>query len=176
MEEADLGAPGYKKLKAWHSADTLAVGVFTALNSTQKVPPWLAHQMVRAAVSVPANIAEGYSRGGLRDYLRFLDIARGSLGEVEYYLHFADKLHLLDTGVCSHLSDTAAETGRLLFGLIRALSRKEKEGGWDRSRGVKEEGEPYLAEDQVEAGDVEFDTHSPSYDYASCSSFPVPCS
>lgn len=69
---------------AWRKADELGSAVFQALQEGQR-PIWLVAQVTRAAVSVPANVAEGYTRGALRDYLRFLDIARGSLAELEYY-------------------------------------------------------------------------------------------
>lgn len=130
---------GYKKLKAWQGADELAVQVFNAVKETHAIPPWLAQQMTRAAVSVPANIAEDYSRGGLKEYLRFLDIARGSLGELEYYLHLIKRLHLLDDAASARLVSAETETGRILFGLIRSLSQKQRAGDWNRTRGLSPE-------------------------------------
>lgn len=134
---AEQQLQGYKKLRAWQSADELAVQIFGVVKQTPTIPSWLAQQMMRAAVSVPANLAEGYSRGGLKDYLRFLDIARGSLGELEYYVHLVERLHLLNDTLYPTLNSSVAETGRLLFGLIRSLSKKESAGDWDRTRGVK---------------------------------------
>lgn len=132
------GFQGYKKLRVWQSADKLAIQVFGVVRQSPASPPWLAQQMTRAAVSVPANLAEGYSRGGLKDYLRFLDIARGSLGELEYYVHLVEQIRLLDDALCAQLNASLGETGRLLFGLMRSLSKKEKIGDWDRTRSAKE--------------------------------------
>lgn len=78
---------------------------------------------------MPANIAEGYSRGAIRDYLRFLDIARGSLGEVEYYLHFLRKNSIIDGDTLAPVDVLRAETGSLLFGLSQSLRDKVRQGG-----------------------------------------------
>lgn len=146
MEGDGSQVQGHRKLRARQTADDLAVQVFEAVHQTPAFPSWLRAQMARAAISVPANLVEGYSRGGLRDYLRFLDI-RGSLGELEYYTHFATRLHLLDQNLCARLSELTAETGRFLFGLRRSLAKKELEGGWDRSRGDKEEASTYSVDE-----------------------------
>ncbi len=127
------GQRGFRKLPVWQKADQLASSVFQALLG-HPVPPWLTAQATRAAVSVPANIAEGYARGSLRDYLRFLDIARGSLAELEYYLHFMEDNRLLEPSACAHLGTLAVEVGNLLVALIRSLRLKLQEGSWDRAR------------------------------------------
>ncbi|HEU0075239.1 MAG TPA: four helix bundle protein [Dehalococcoidia bacterium] len=121
---------GFKKLRAWELADDLASAVFQAAQQLPQQHRWLASQISRAAVSVPANIAEGYGRGSLGDYLRFLDIARGSLSEVEYYIHFLAKEDLIDETTDRELSLLQAESGRLLFGLWRSLKAKSSET-WD---------------------------------------------
>ena len=124
---------GFRKLVAWQKADELASAVFQAMHKSQS-PPWLVSQATRAAVSVPANIAEGYARGALRDYLRFLDIARGSLAELEYYLHFMVTNQLLEPSAYDNLTHIHSEVGNLLVALIRSLRLKLKEGSWDRVR------------------------------------------
>ena len=124
---------GFRRLVAWEKADELASSLFQAVHKSQS-PPWLVSQVTRAAVSVPANIAEGYARGSLRDYLRFLDIARGSLAELEYYLHFMVTNRLLEPSAHDRLSDLALDVGNLLVALIRSLRIKLKEGSWDRAR------------------------------------------
>ena len=123
---------GFKKLAAWQRADELASSVFHAAQQLPQQHGWLASQMMRAAISVPANIAEGYGRGSLGDYLRFLDIARGSLSELEYYLHFVAKEGLLGADEFSHVELARAETGRLLHGLWSGLKAKSP-SSWDHS-------------------------------------------
>jgi len=130
---------GYKKLRTWQKADDLACAVFTEMARPPHKPRWLASQVTRAAVSVPANIAEGNSRGSLGDFLRFLDIALGSLGELEYYLHFMRRNALLTTEAADRLDALQSETGRLLVGLFKALKVKAREGSWDRGRATREE-------------------------------------
>ena len=130
---------GYKKLLAWQKADDLACAVFAEMGCPPQKPKWLVSQVSRAAVSVAANIAEGNSRGSLGDYLRFLDIALGSLGELEYYLHFMRRNALLNIEVADRLDALQSETGRLLVGLYKALKVKAGEGSWDRGRAVRED-------------------------------------
>jgi len=135
---------GFRRLKAWQRADELACAVFQALSLVPARHRWLAEQIGKAAVSVPANIAEGYGRGALKDYLRFLDIARGSLSEVEYYLHFLRKNDIIDGGRLTPVDMLRAETGSLLFGLTQSLRDKLREGGpWQRGL-IREDAEEYL--------------------------------
>ncbi len=82
----------------------------------------LVSQIRRAAVSVPANIAEGYEKNHRKEYLQFLDIAKGSLGEVETLLHFANDLRYLSGDNFLLIEQKRKETARLLKGLIRSLS------------------------------------------------------
>ena len=130
---------GYKKLRAWQKADDLACTVFLEMAKPPTKPRWLVSQVSRAAVSVPANLAEGYGRGSLGDYLRFLDIALGSLAELEYYLHFMVRTNLLTPTIGEQLSALHSQTAGLLVGLSKSLKTKAREGSWDHSRLVREE-------------------------------------
>ena len=115
---------GFKQLSAWQHADALASGAFRLTEKLSDRHRWLGLQLVRAAVSVPANIAEGYGRGYLREYVRFVDIARGSLAEVEYYIHFLAKESLVPGTETEKLELIRRETGRTLKGLQDGLKRR----------------------------------------------------
>ncbi len=115
---------GFRELIAWQKAHQLALGIFRTTQPLSRDQNWLVTQLTRAAVSVPANIAEGYSRESTRDYLRYLQIARGSLAETEYFLLFIRDAGLLPASVVDDLDTKRTDVGRLLVGLIRSLQRK----------------------------------------------------
>ncbi|MGA2740654.1 MAG: four helix bundle protein [Bryobacteraceae bacterium] len=78
----------------------------------------LAQQLRRAAVSIPANIAEGFRRRGRLDKARYMNIAEGSLEECRYYLILAQDLGYGDT---TSLANTAEEVSRLLCAYAAAI-------------------------------------------------------
>lgn len=119
----------FRKMAAWEKADDLVVAVYEA---SQNFPPderfGLTSQLRRAAVSVPANIAEGAGRQTLKEFRQFLYTARGSLNEVEYYLHLAQRLAYMTDEQVTDLKQTRQEVGRTLQGLINWTSREIKAG------------------------------------------------
>lgn len=86
----------WKKLEVWKLADDFALQVY---QSTKDFPReeifGIISQLRRAALSVPTNIVEGYSRRGDKELAHFLDIAIGSLEESKYLLHFPTRLGYL---------------------------------------------------------------------------------
>lgn len=81
----------------------------------------LTSQMLRAAASVPANIAEGHSRGTRKDYAHFISIARGSLAETETILLLLVDVQLLRDEQVQPALELCAETGRMLNALLARL-------------------------------------------------------
>ena len=81
----------------------------------------LTSQLRRAVVSVPANIAEGYERQYRKEYVQFLMIAKGSLGEVETYLLFGKDLGFITKEQFEVMEKKRKEVGKLLTGLIKSL-------------------------------------------------------
>ncbi len=135
---------GFKDLKAWQRADQLASLVYRACKQLPQGHEWLFSQTVRAALSVPANLAEGHGRGSQGEFLRFIDIARGSLAEVEYYIHFLKGEGLLPSDKIAALKSVQAETSRVVFGLWRSLKALAK-SDWDHTGRIAEESVIYSA-------------------------------
>ena len=123
-------ARDFKKIIAWQKADDLVVEVYRITKaffpSDERFG--MTSQIQRAVVSVPANIAEGSGRDTLKDFLRFLHLAQGSLSEVEYYLHLAKRLSYMNEENYLKLEEQRAEVGRLLYGLIRSIRGKVNNG------------------------------------------------
>jgi four helix bundle protein len=129
---------GFRDLIAWQKAHELTSAVFRATQELPAEASWLTNQILRCCISVPANIAEGHGRGTRAELLRFLDIARGSLSELEYYLHFLDTEGLLAKDRLLDLQNKREETARILFGLWRSL-KSMSQTEWDHSGRVREE-------------------------------------
>ena len=82
----------------------------------------LVSQMRRAAVSVPANIAEGFKRRGQADKSRFYNIAQASLKELRYYVVLCHDLGYRNGEV--GMAERAESVSKMLFGLVRALETR----------------------------------------------------
>ncbi len=83
----------------------------------------LARQIRRAAVSVPSNIAEGYGRRTRGDYLRFLNIANGSLKELETQLILAARISLISDAEAEPALSLCGKAGRMFTRLFRSMPR-----------------------------------------------------
>ena len=119
----------FRKLLAWQKADDLTVLIYRATETFPSEEKFgLTSQLRRAAVSVAANIAEGSGRHSLKDFRRFLYLARGSLSEVQYYLHLSQRLDYLSEQHQREADARRADTGKILQGLINSLTRQMKSG------------------------------------------------
>ena len=97
-------------------------------SSTDRFPPreqyGITAQMRAAAVSIPANIAEGHGRHTTREFLRFLAIANGSLRELDTYYEVSLRRKYATPAELGSLGNLMDEVGRMLSGLRSALTRK----------------------------------------------------
>lgn len=115
----------FRKLVAWQKAIILVKAIYQISASFPKEEVYgLTSQLKRAAVSIPSNIAEGSSRQSHVEFIRFINIARGSLAEVETQLEIAKELEFINLEELSALSLKTEEIGRLLSGLRSSLENK----------------------------------------------------
>lgn len=115
----------FTELIAWQKAIDLVESVYRVSGTFPKCELYgLTSQVRRAAVSIPANIAEGQSRSSSREFVRFLSIAEGSLAEVETHLVIAKRLDYISAEHLDGLLDQAAGVARLVKALTKAIERK----------------------------------------------------
>lgn len=112
----------HRDLTVWQRGMELVESIYDA---TAKFPPderfRLISQATRAAVGVPANIAEGHARGTRRDYAQFVAIAKGSLMELETYVMISERLGYLSGDETRPLLERISEISRMLTALRRRL-------------------------------------------------------
>jgi len=115
----------YRGLKVWQASVELAEETYRVCRAFPASERFgLASQMRRAAVSIPANIAEGYGRAHRGDYLRSLSVANGSLKEWETEMIVAGRIGLVTAEDLRRLMALSDEVGRMLGSLTRSLRRQ----------------------------------------------------
>lgn len=117
----------FKQLSVWEKAHRLTLAVYEV---TAKFPQYelygLASQLRRAVASVPTNIAEGYGRQGQVERCNFINIAIGSISEVEYQLILAKDLNYLPQAEYVELYDLVLEVRKMLASLHQKIKEDSK--------------------------------------------------
>lgn len=114
----------FRELKVWWKGHELALDLYRATAGFPREEVYgLTGQVRRAAVSVPANIAEGCGRGGDAELARFMRISMGSASELEYHLLLAKDLEYLDPQQHEQLAEQTREVKRMLAPFINRLKR-----------------------------------------------------
>ena len=115
----------HEKLDAWSLAMDFVVAVYRATETFPKEEKFgLTSQIRRAAVSIPANIAEGAARQSDKEFAHFVSIAQGSTSELETELTIARRLGYLAEDGFAKLLTMLEKIGRLITGLSQHLKRK----------------------------------------------------
>src|SRR5438552_3440707 len=112
----------FEDLEVWQRTCRLAVEIFTNFRACKEFT--LKDQICRAAFSIPSNVAEGAERGSAKDFAHFLNIAKGSCGELRTQLYIARKLDLLPGAAFNFLKKESTEIGSMLEGLRRSLLKR----------------------------------------------------
>jgi four helix bundle protein len=117
-----LSIQSYRDLSVWQKAMRLAGEAYRLAKLLPKAEEYrLTSQLLRAAASVPSNIAEGRARGTRKDYAHFVSIARGSLAETETILLLLVDVDLLTNERVQTALELCSEIGRMLNGLLARL-------------------------------------------------------
>ncbi|MBB1530381.1 MAG: four helix bundle protein [Prevotella sp.] len=115
----------FKDILAWQKAHEFVIKVY---KTTKTFPEWerygLCSQFQRAAVSIPANIAEGYKRLGTADKLHFMNIAQGSLEECRYYILLAKDVGYINLNTQEALDVSIEEVSKLLNGYCKGITQR----------------------------------------------------
>ena len=117
----------FESLEVWKRASRLAVATYRALSECRDFG--LKDQMTRAAVSIPSNIAEGYERGTNPEFIRFLNIAKGSTAELRTQLYIAAEIGVVSKQQMAELAEETRGIGAMLNKL--ASARRSRAGETD---------------------------------------------
>ena len=112
----------FEDLEVWQRGCRFAVDVFKTFARCRNHT--MQDQVQRSALSVPSNVAEGYERNSNKDFIRFLNIAKGSGGELRTQLYISRKLEFLTKSDFDRLVAEAKEISKMLHGLSKAVSKR----------------------------------------------------
>jgi four helix bundle protein len=119
----------FEDIEAWKKARELTKIIYEVTSQGKLATDFsLRDQLRRAAVSIMANIAEGFEREGNKEFRQFLATAKGSAGEVKALLYVALDAGLTSAEQFQRISALADETSRLLAGFLRYLKTSDKKG------------------------------------------------
>jgi four helix bundle protein len=124
---------GYRKLEVWKKAIELYVSKSTKLYQIEEIPYKVINQLMGSAFSIHSNIAEGYFRRTLNEYLYHLNVAFGSLGELGSGLFACRKAGQIDEKTYNLFDKNHYDLENKLLKLIESLQKKQLSGDWEDS-------------------------------------------
>ena len=114
----------YKKLDIWLKSHSLVLEIYKISNEFPRKETFgLISQIRRAAVSIPANIAEGAGRNTNTDFARFLNYSFGSLCEVEYYIILGNELNYISKEEFQVLSDNIESLKKMIATFMKIIAK-----------------------------------------------------
>jgi four helix bundle protein len=119
----------FEDILAWQKARELAKEIYAQTRTGVFAKDFgLRDQIQRASVSIMGNIAEGFDRGGDKEFTQFLSISKGSCGEVKSHLYVALDQRYVNSTQFDQLYNSADEVGRLLAGFMSYLKQSDLRG------------------------------------------------
>jgi four helix bundle protein len=114
----------FKELKVWQEARDLAVDIYKIVNENKFSREFsLKDQIIRSVVSISSNIAEGYERTTDKEFLRYLDIATGSLSERRTQIDIAASIKYLNQADFIRIEDLCCKIGAMMTNLKKARNK-----------------------------------------------------
>jgi four helix bundle protein len=115
----------FKQLNVWQEARNLAVELYKIAGSGKLSHDFsLKDQLLRSAVSIPSNIAEGCDRATPKEFSRFLDIARGSTAELRTQIDIAAAIGYIERELFTSLDDRCKKISSMITNLKKSLKEK----------------------------------------------------
>lgn len=114
----------FEDLGVWKRSFNLAVDIFEVTKQDKNYV--VKDHLIKTALSVPSNIAEGFERSSNKEYIRFLDISKGSSGELRTQLMFAKAVNIIETSKAEEMITECREVGKMLGGLIKSRKQIQK--------------------------------------------------
>lgn len=112
----------FRELKVWQKAMDLTVEIYSLVKLLPREEEFaLSGQMRRAAVSVPSNIAEGQGRESMKEFIRFIAVARGSLRELSTQLEISVRVNYLEQSQTVKANNLIEEIDKMLNALANSL-------------------------------------------------------
>ncbi len=112
----------FRELKVWQKAMDLTVEIYSIVKLLPQEETYaLSDQMRRAVVSIPSNIAEGQGRDTMKEFNRFLSVARGSLRELSTQLEICERVNYLDQTKTFKAASLIEEIDKMLNALSKSL-------------------------------------------------------
>jgi four helix bundle protein len=119
----------FEDILAWQKARELTREVYAHSKTGAFAKDFgLRDQIQRASVSIMGNVAEGYDRGGDKEFIQFLSVSKGSCGEVKSHLYVALDQQYINPPQFNQLYNSADEVGRLLAGFMAYLKQSDLRG------------------------------------------------
>ena len=119
----------FEDIEAWKKARELTREIYRITNQGAFVKDFgLRDQIRRAAVSIMSNIAEGFGRGGNKEFIQFLSTAKGSASEVQAQLYVALDAEYITKDQFQQLYGLAQSSGKMIGGFIRYLQKSDHKG------------------------------------------------
>jgi four helix bundle protein len=125
MEEKTTAIRSYKDLKVWKASMELVCEVYEVTRNFPDTERYaLTSQMRRCAISVPSNIAEGWSRNSARSFISYLNIASGSMSELMTQLEIANRIHYLSQEKMTAFEIKGVQISKMLYMLIKRIESR----------------------------------------------------